>query len=195
MSKRDYLRITKLKGFPYTVKSPYQRYGSHFLRLISNAAYLFILLMLVWFTLTCSVDPQGLVTGIIVSLILSLVLSKTYLEFGMPPLGIKRVVLSIVYILILFWEVAKANLDVAYRILHPKMPIKPGIVVIKTGLKSDIAKLFLANSITLTPGTFTLDILGDKLLIHWINVKAKSINEATEIIGKKFERYLKDIFE
>jgi len=75
------------------------------------------------------------------------------------------------------------------------MPIKPGIVAIKTGLKSDIAKLFLANSITLTPGTFTLDILGDKLLIHWINVKGKDIDEATGIIGKKFEKYLKEIFE
>ena len=88
----------------------------------------------------------------------------------------------------------KANLDVAYRIIHPRMPINPGIVVVRTNLKQDIAKLILANSITLTPGTFTLDILGDNLLIHWINVKDENIDGATKIIGEKFERYLRVIF-
>jgi multicomponent Na+:H+ antiporter subunit E len=74
------------------------------------------------------------------------------------------------------------------------MPIKPGIVVIKTGLKQDIGKMILANSITLTPGTFTLDILGDTLLIHWINVQSKETEEATKMIGERFEKYLRVIF-
>ena len=87
-----------------------------------------------------------------------------------------------------------ANIDVAYRVIHPKMPINPGIVVIKTVLKQDIAKMILANSITLTPGTFTLDIIDDILLIHWINVKTKDVDEATRMIGERFERYLKIIF-
>jgi len=98
------------------------------------------------------------------------------------------------YLIVLFWEIIKANFDVAYRILHPKMPIKPGIVVIKTTLKSDIAKMILANSITLTPGTFTLDVIGDNLLIHWINVKTEDIDEATNMIGRRFEKYLSVIF-
>ena len=109
-------------------------------------------------------------------------------------ISIKGAVSLLSYIFVLFREVVKANVDVAYRVLHPKMPIKPGIVVIKTGLKQDIAKLILANSITLTPGTFTLDILGDNLLIHWINVKDENIDRATEIIGGKFERHLRVIF-
>jgi len=67
-------------------------------------------------------------------------------------------------------------------------------VVIKTSLKSDIGKLILANSITLTPGTFTLDIIGDELLIHWINVKSEDIDEATIMIGQRFEKYLRVIF-
>ena len=74
------------------------------------------------------------------------------------------------------------------------MPIKPGIVVIKTELKNDLAKMILANSITLTPGTFTLDINNDKLLIHWINVKTDNTDEATKLIGERFEKYLKIIF-
>ena len=74
------------------------------------------------------------------------------------------------------------------------MPIKPGVVVIKTSLKQDMAKLILANSITLTPGTFTLDIKGDKLLIHWIYVRSEDIEESTKNIGERFEKYLKVIF-
>ena len=97
-------------------------------------------------------------------------------------------------LLVLLLEILKANIDVAYRVIHPKMPIKPGIVVIKTKLKQDVAKMILANSITLTPGTFTLDILGDTLLIHWINVKSTETGESTEIIGRRFEKYLEVIF-
>ena len=99
------------------------------------------------------------------------------------------------YIFVLFKEIIKANLDVAYRVINPEMPIKPGIVVIKTNLKKNIAKLILANSITLTPGTFTLDIIGDKLLIHWIYVKSSDLKEATEIVGERFEKILRKIFD
>jgi len=67
-------------------------------------------------------------------------------------------------------------------------------VVIKTRLTSDIAKMILANSITLTPGTFTLDVVGDRLLIHWINVQTDDIDEASRLIGEKFERYLRVVF-
>jgi multicomponent Na+:H+ antiporter subunit E len=95
---------------------------------------------------------------------------------------------------VLFREIIKANIDVAYRVLLPRMPISPGIVVIRTSLKSNIARLILANSITLTPGTFTLDVVGDKLLIHWISVKAKDVDGATSLVGEKFERYLRPIF-
>ena len=162
---------------------------------VKNFIYLFIFLFCVWLCLTSSLKIQEFFAGIIVSFILALVLNKLYLNLGLPSLTIKRITFFIIYIFILFKEIAKANLDVAYRILHPKMPIKPGIVVINTRLKQDLAKMILANSITLTPGTFTLDILGDNLLIHWINVRTENIEEATEIIGEKFEKYLRIIFE
>jgi multicomponent Na+:H+ antiporter subunit E len=159
-----------------------------------NFFYLFILLIVIWIILTSSFHWQELVTGILISLILSSFLSKTYLKLGFPPLSIKRIAFFFFYIGVLFVEIFKANIDVAYRVIHPKMPIKPGIVVIKTTLKQDIAKMILANSITLTPGTFTLDIIGDTYLIHWINVKSEDVDEATRIIGEKFERHLKKIF-
>jgi len=69
-----------------------------------------------------------------------------------------------------FIEMAKANLDVAYRVLT--MKIRPGIIRVKSDLKSDFGIFMLANSITLTPGTITVDIDEEThdLFIHNINI-------------------------
>jgi len=162
---------------------------------IRNFIYLFVILMLIWMALTLSVNKPELFLGIIVSFILSLTLYKSFHIIGFPKVTIKKIAFLCVYIIVLFKEIIIANLDVAYRVIHPKMPIRPGIIIIKTELKQDLAKMILANSITLTPGTFTLDIEDDKLLIHWINVKTDDTDEATKIIGERFEKYLKVIFE
>ena len=160
-----------------------------------NFLYLFILLLIIWIALTSSLNWQELAAGVAISLALSFFLYRTYTRLGLPPLGVRRAAYFFIYLGVLFKEIIKANFDVAYRVLHPKMPIKPGIVVIKTKLKQDLAKMILANSITLTPGTFTLDIVGDNLLIHWINVRTEDVDEATKIIGEKFEKYLRIIFQ
>jgi len=101
------------------------------------------------------------------------------------------------YILKFVWEIIKANLEVAYLVIHPMLPIKPGIVKIKTKLNKDSAITVLSNSITLTPGTLTVDVNKDKqeLYIHWINVKTQDIDEATEEIGNRFEKTLTEVFE
>ena len=119
---------------------------------------------------------------------------RYFSQVGFSRLTPKKFLYFIVYIPVFFWEMIKANFDVAYRVLHPRMPINPGVVLIKTGLKSDSGKLALANSITLTPGTLTMDVEGEGMLIHWINVKSTDTEEATRMISEKFERYLKRIF-
>ncbi|MFA5085679.1 MAG: Na+/H+ antiporter subunit E, partial [Candidatus Omnitrophota bacterium] len=60
------------------------------------------------------------------------------------------------YVVIFLWECLKANIDVAFRVIHPYLPIRPGTVKIKTSLRSDIGLTFLANSLTLTPGNTTI---------------------------------------
>lgn len=159
-----------------------------------DVVYLFLILFATWLMLTSSLHWQELVTGIVVSLVLSLVLGRTYAGLGLPPISPKRIWFFILYLLVLSVEIIKANFDVAYRVLHPRLPITPGIVAIKTGLKQDIAKMALANSITLTPGTFTLDIVGDTLLIHWIVVRSEDAGEAAKLIAGRFEKYLKVVF-
>lgn len=145
--------------------------------------------------LTTTFHYQEFWVGIIVALIVALFTNEFYLRLGFPPVNPKRLVFFLWYIVVLFVEIIKANFDVAFRVIHPSLPINPGVVVIQTQLKSDIAKTILANSITLTPGTFTLNILEDKLLIHWIDVKATDIEKTTELIGGRFERYLRIIFQ
>ena len=162
---------------------------------IKSFAYLLVFSFAVWLALTSSMEIQEVGVGIAVCVVVALWLSRYYFRLGLPPFSAKRVLFLFIYLVVLGAEIAKANLDVAYRVIHPKMPINPGIVVIKTGLKSDIAKMILANSITLTPGTFTLDVIGDNLLIHWIDVQAEEVEDATEVIGERFERYLRVIFE
>ncbi|MEO0131094.1 MAG: Na+/H+ antiporter subunit E, partial [candidate division WOR-3 bacterium] len=68
-------------------------------------------------------------------------------------------------------------------------------IKIKTSLKTETAKTFLANSITLTPGTMTCEIDGDTLYIHWIWIKEEDEEKAKKIIAQTFEKYLKRIFE
>jgi len=155
--------------------------------------YLTGFLIILWFFLTNSKAPQEIITGVLLSVVLGLVLSDYFIGIGLPAPTPSRFFYLILYILFLFKEIIVSNFDVAYRVLSPSMPIRPGVVVVKTELKSDLAKLILANSITLTPGTFTLGFIGNNLLIHWIYVEDKD-GDATAQIGKKFEYYLKKIF-
>ena len=161
---------------------------------IKGFAWLLVVTFVLWLALSSELNQSELICGGLVCLLISLFAVHMYSKLGFPSLSIKMVLFFLAYVIVLLWEIIKANFDVAYRVIHPKMPIKPGIVVIKTHLKSDIAKMILANSITLTPGTFTLDIIGDELLIHWINVKTENIDEATSLIGHRFEKYLRVIF-
>ena len=157
--------------------------------------WLFFLLVLLWLLLTSTFHHQELWVGIIVAFIVALFTNEFYIRLGFPPVSPKRFIFFLWYIIILFFEIIKANFDVASRVIRPSLPINPGVVMIQTKLKSDIAKTILANSITLTPGTFTLNIQEDKMLIHWIDVKATDIEKTTELIGGKFEKYLRIIFQ
>ena len=96
---------------------------------------------------------------------------------------------------IFIWECIKANFDVAYRVLHPAMPIKPGIVKVKLNIKGDFARMMLANSITMTPGTISVDIIDDYIFIHWIYISTDNPEEYSEKVSGRFEKYIKKIFE
>jgi len=161
----------------------------------------FVLAFIIWMLLTWpfadgKIDFQvvsaGLIASIVIAVLFHKILPKEHLIFISPV----RIFWVLVYLPVFFYYVMKANIDVVYRALHPKMPIKPGIVKIKTILKTEAGITALANSITLTPGTLTVDLTDDGFLyIHWINVKSDDIEEATKLIARKFEWFLQRIFE
>lgn len=161
----------------------------------------FVVAFLVWVLLTWpfvddKIDIQVVVAGLIASALVAVLfhemLPKEHHVFISPV----RVFWLLVYLPVFFYYVIQANLDVVYRALHPKMPIRPGIVKIKTNLKTASGITALANSITLTPGTLTVDLTDDGFLyVHWINVQSDDVEQATRIISQNFEWFLKKIFE
>lgn len=161
----------------------------------------FVLALIVWIAGTWpfvdgKIDLQVMTAGVIAAFIVAVlfheILPKEHHVFISPV----RIFWLLVYLPVFFYYIMKANLDVVYRALHPKMPIKPGIVKIKTVLKTESGITALANSITLTPGTLTVDLTDDGFLyVHWINVKSDDVEQATKLIAQRFEWFLKRIFE
>jgi len=144
-----------------------------------------IFLFFIWMGLTMSLSTQELTTGFIVSFIIALLYVKNYEssdKFSFNPIA------YIIYLVVFLKNLVLSNWDVARRVIDPKLPINPGIVAIKTNLKEDYKKLMLANSITLTPGTITLDVKDDTLYIHWIDVLTEDIEKASKEIAGDFER-------
>ncbi|MEO0076572.1 MAG: Na+/H+ antiporter subunit E [candidate division WOR-3 bacterium] len=154
-----------------------------------------LLLIILWLIFTWTVYYPSLLIGVIIAIIVTIVFGGYFSYQPIKILQPHRFFWLLVYIPVFAWACLKANLDVAYRVIHPEKPLKPGIVKVKTQLKSELAKTFLANSITMTPGTMSVDIIDDTLYIHWIWVHEQDIDKASKIIVKPFEKYLKNIFE
>ena len=156
----------------------------------------FLVLLALWLLLTWSLQPAEVLAGVVISILVVALMGNVFIAKAVRALNPVRVFWMVIYVPYLFYYILVANLDVAYRVINPAMPIRPGIVRFKSGLKTDMGKTFLANSITLTPGTLTVDIIGDEFFVHWINVKHDGDPEKQgEEIAGKFERILGRIFE
>jgi multicomponent Na+:H+ antiporter subunit E len=158
---------------------------------------LFIVGFIIWMLLSWPFDVQSAVVGVFVSALVAFLTGDLFTRRPHHFAHVTRYLWFGYYIILFFWECLKANIDVALRVINPRLPINPGIVKIRTSLKSDTGLTFLANSITLTPGTFCVDIKPEEglLYIHWIDVKSQDVEVATRLIAGKFEAVLKRIFE
>ena len=95
------------------------------------------------------------------------------------------------YIPWLLWQIVVASLHVAYVVLHPKCPVDPALLRFKTRLGNSSSKVILGNSITLTPGTITLDIQRDEFLVHSLmDISSTGIIDGTMPgeVAKLYER-------
>lgn len=159
-----------------------------------NYLIMFIMLFVVWLLLNNSLKTEIMLLGLGISLVLPLLLCGKCEVFTNLSLSPKAILYSFLFLFTFILELFKANFDVARRVLTPSLPINPGIVEVKTKLTSKIGRVILADSITLTPGTFTLELEGDRLFVHSIDVKSTDVAENTRLIVAKFEKYLEVMY-
>lgn len=158
--------------------------------LVRGRVLLALLLLLVWAALAYPLNAQEIgAAGVVTVLVLLLPLgaAEIFGDFRLTP---RAVLFAVAYFFVFFGELIRANLDVAFRVLSPELPIRPGVVRVRTKLHSRLGRLLLANSITMTPGTITVETDGELFYVHWINVAGEDVEEATQRIVAKFERYL-----
>lgn len=162
-------------------------------------SYLFWILFLMQDFNILKLGTQELVVGLIVATIVAYFSSSFFArEDGFWIFKKFRFINLIIFIPVYIWELIKANFNVAIKSLSPNLNINPGIVKITTDLKSDYGLAMLANCITLTPGTITMDIYedGDKnaMYIHWIDASIEDTKEASDIIKGRFEYFVRRLF-
>ena len=101
-----------------------------------------------------------------------------------PAWYFRATVRSILYLPWLLWEIALSNLHVAYLVLHPRLPVEPSLVEFETSLRSETAQVLLAQSITLTPGTVTVDVSDGVFMVHCLSAKSRQGMEEGSIQRK-----------
>ena len=154
--------------------------------LLANA-----LLLLIWIFMAGSLHWQELAVGLLAAMAVSyLSLSKLQLlDDLLFSLAFPWHLLN--YLLVFTWALIEANVDMAKRVVSPSLPIHPTLVEFHTSLRSPLGRLLLANSITLTPGTLTVEVTEDRLRVHWIDDRqAEDLEQATRIIAERFETAL-----
>ncbi len=122
-------------------------------------------LVFTWLLWSGRSEPLLLVFGILsVVVVILLTLRMDVIDEESEPyhLGFR----PLLYVPWLLWEIAKANLHVARVILTPSLPIRPRLLRIRGRQETDLGLVIFANSITLTPGTVTLDVRDRTLLVH-----------------------------
>jgi multicomponent Na+:H+ antiporter subunit E len=155
----------------------------------------FVFGFVVWMLLVYTFHYQEVIAGVGVALLTAVIFGKYLPVKPSQLLSPVRWFWLLAYIPVFSYMCLKCNIDVALRVLSPGLQLKPGIVKIRTSLKSDIARVFLANSITLTPGTMTVELRDDVLYIHWIEVGSDDPVEASKAIIGPFEYFLSRIFD
>lgn len=131
-----------------------------------------------------------LVTGAISASVVALALSHVALseEPELRRTG-GRLARMVVFLPVLLWEVVKANFVIAFIILHPKLPIDPSMEVVETDTREGLERMVLANSITLTPGTVTIDVRDRAFTIHSLTAQAQS-----ELLEGRLQRLVAWVF-
>lgn len=154
--------------------------------------YTFFIMFGFWILLSGKFDLFHLTLGVISSALVSLLSADILMHESGKSVRLSTGIRFIAYVPWLLYQIVISTIHVAFLALHPKMldQIDPTKVSFKTKLKSNIARVALANSITLTPGTITIRVEEDVFLVHAISRKAAAglPGEMEDRLAKVFER-------
>ncbi|OUW19805.1 MAG: hypothetical protein CBD18_00140 [Opitutales bacterium TMED158] len=155
---------------------------------------IFLILCGIWIVFSGKLDAAHLTMGVLSAGFVAAISSSFLFEDRSQALGarVRQAILLPGYLLWMLYQILLSNIHILRLALSAgKLPdVQPSIVRVKTTLKTDFGKWMLANSITLTPGTITIEIEGDELLIHSIS------QETTEgVLDDSMERRIAQIFE
>lgn len=131
---------------------------------------MFFVLFALWLVFNGKVTLEIVLFGIGLSLAVYLFCWK-FLEYSPKKelLALRLLPQGIGYFFVLIWEIVKANFATISLVVSPKYEVEPVLVTFHTDLKSDLAKTILANSITLTPGTITVELTEDEFKVHCLD--------------------------
>ena len=147
-------------------------------RRVGYAALLFAL----WLGLSGLIEGLFLMAGAVCSVIVVLITERIFRpaapgDFGRAPTGFGWFAASwlrfALYVPWLLWQIALANLHVARLVLHPRLPIDPALVEFDSTLTTEAAHALLANSITLTPGTVTVEMTARRFVVHCLSAGSR----------------------
>ena len=124
---------------------------------------LWLTLFLIWLIANATLAPQTVIAGLVISALIALVFASFARVYSVVRWSPVVLYYYLKYLSVFFIELVKANISVMRLVFSPRIDIRPGIVEIKTELKSPIGRLALANTITLTPGTLVVDIKDESL--------------------------------
>ena len=141
---------------------------------------MYLIFFLIWVIFNGQFTPEIVVFGLIIA---GLMYAFIYKFMGYKPradiIMAKKFFYLIQYVFILVKEIVKANFAVIRMITSSRYELEPAVVRFKTDLKSAPARIMLANSITLTPGTITVSLTGDEYVVHCLDKSlAEGINSS-----------------
>ena len=153
--------------------------------------FLNISLAIVWVVLTNEFTPANFAVGFILVYFL-LGVTEPALRPGSHYFGRVRRTFSLLFFFL--WEVIVASLRVAYRVLDPRLHIHPAVLAIPLDVKTDAEIALLANMITLTPGTLSLDVSDDRSVMYVHAMDVRDVDAFKREIKDGFERRILEAF-
>ncbi len=151
------------------------------------------LLLTIWLVINSSLELPIVAVGALTSLVLAAIFVHRG-EVWSISVTPARVLHFVAYTGVFFRELVKANINMLCYVYSPRIDIRPGIVKVRMPLKSPLGRLALANSIALTPGSLVMDLKGEALFIHWLDVASTDPEEASRIIVDPFAKHLEAVF-